>query len=241
MLRRKKEDVLRDLPPKRRLVVPMEINNRKEYNKADVDLIRWLRDNFGTGKANKAAQAEALVRFSYLKQLAAEGMMEMAVQWIKDSLDANGKLVIFAIHYATIDKLQEELRNYNPVVLDGRKSKEEKQAAVDRFQNDPECRLFIGNIKAAGVGITLTASSNTVFVELGWTPGEHDQAEDRVHRIGQDAESVNAWYLIASNTIMEEVSEILDEKRRVMDAVLDGKDTPEDSMLKELLKKRLEG
>jgi len=161
--------------------------------------------------------------------------LEMQVQWIKDSLDANGKLVVFAVHHATIDRLMEELRDYNPVVVDGRVSAENRQRAVDKFQNDPECRVFIGNIKAAGVGITLTASSNTVFVELGWTPGEHDQAEDRVHRIGQ-TESVSAWYLVAAGTIMEEIAGILDEKRIVLDAVLDGKESQEESMLSALLK-----
>jgi len=240
MIRRRKEDVLRDLPAKRRNVVPMEINNRRVYDAAEEDLLRWLREKFGTGRAEKAANAEALARFSYLKQLAAEGALEMQLQWIKDSLDSNGKLVLFAVHHATIDRLAEELRHYNPVVVDGRVSIENRQRAVDAFQNDPECRLFIGNIRAAGVGITLTASSNTVFCELGWTPGEHDQAEDRVHRIGQEAESVNAWYLVAANTIMEEIAGLLDEKRKVLDAVLDGKETAEDSMLQALLHNRLD-
>lgn len=238
MVRRKKEDVLMDLPTKRRLVVPVEINNRAKYEEAEENLLGWLRENFGVEKAEKASQAEALARFNYLKQLAAEGALEMQVQWIKDSLDSNGKLVIFAVHHSTIDRLSEELRNYNPVVVDGRVSIENRQKAVDRFQTDPECRIFIGNIRAAGVGLTLTASSNTVFCELGWTPGEHDQAEDRVHRIGQ-TESVCAWYLMAAGTIMEEIAGILDEKRLVLDAVLDGKETPEESMLKILLRNRM--
>lgn len=241
MIRRRKEDVLKDLPPKRRMVVPIEISNRAVYQKAENDLLGWLKEKFGSGRAEKAAQAEALARFNYLKQLAAEGAREMQVQWIKDSLDTNGKLVVFTVHHATIDFLKEELREYGPVVVDGRVSLEERQKAVDRFQKDENCRVFLGNIKAAGVGLTLTASSNTVFCELGWTPGEHDQAEDRVHRIGQNADSVNAWYLVAERTIMEEMAEILDQKRVVLDAVLDGKVTEEESMLTALLRNRLEG
>lgn len=243
MLRRLKSEVLKELPAKRRFVVPMDISNRPEYQEADNNLISWIKDNFADGRvrSEKASQAEALARFNYLKQLAAEGSLENSIQWIRDSLDSNGKLVVFAVHHATIDRLSEELRNYNPVVVDGRVDVDKRQGLVDRFQTDPNCRVFIGNIKAAGVGLTLTAASNTVFVELGWTPGEHDQAEDRVHRIGQEADSVSAWYLVAADTIMEEIASMLDEKREILNAVLDGKETEESSMLSLLLKKRLEG
>lgn len=240
MLRRRKADVLKDLPAKARFVVPMEISNKKDYTSASSDLIRWIKTLKGDAKAMKAATAEALVRFGYLKQLAAEGKRENAVQWIKDSLDSNGKLILFAIHHVMIDYLAEELRNYSPVVVDGRVSMEKRQEAVDKFQNDPECRVFIGNIKAAGVGLTLTVSSNVVFLELPWTPGDCDQAEDRAHRIGQD-KKVSIWYLLAANTIEEEIAEILDEKRKVLDAVLDGQETVEENMITELLKRRMEG
>lgn len=240
MIRRRKEDVLKDLPAKRRNVVPMEINNRAVYNVAEEDLLGWLREKFGKGRAEKASQAEALARFNYLKQLAAEGALEMQIQWIKDSLDSNGKLVIFAVHHATIDKLSEELRHYGPVVVDGRVSIENRQKAVDAFQNNPDCRVFIGNIRAAGVGLTLTASSNTVFAEVDWVPANMFQAEDRVHRIGQEAESINAWYLVPSNTIVEEIMQMIENKSKVLDAVLDGKSLEEGGMFGDILKKFLE-
>lgn len=240
MIRRKKEDVLTDLPAKQRYAVPMEIGNRKEYSKASANLLGWLEEKFGRGKANSAAQAEALAQFNYLKQLAAEGKRESAVQWLKDSLDSNGKLVVFAIHHTMIDYLAEELRHYNPVVVDGRTSQEARQKAVDTFQQDDTCKVFIGNIRAAGVGLTLTAASNVVFVELGWTPGEHQQAEDRIHRIGQERQCT-AWYLVAGDSIEETIAEILDSKRQVLDAVLDGKDVEEGSLLTELISRALEG
>lgn len=240
MLRRKKEDVLKDLPAKRRHAVPMDIDNRKEYSAAAADLVGWLKEKFGSGKAEKAAQAEALVQFNYLKQLAAEGKRSNAVQWIKDSLDSNGKLVLFAVHHTMIDYLAEELRNYNPVVVDGRVSQEKRQAAVDAFQQDPSCRLFIGNIRAAGVGLTLTAASNVVFLELDWVPANLLQAEDRIHRIGQEAECA-AWYLVAGGTIEEDIARLLDEKRQVLEAVLDGKEVDETSLLTSLIEAALEG
>lgn len=235
MIRRKKADVLKDLPPKMRNVVPMELDNQKDYSRAEADFIRWLREEFGKAKADAAKRAEALVRIESLKQLAVAGKMREATEWIQDFLETGEKLVVFAVHKNVIDSVMKAFPG--AVKVDGSCSQEERQKAVDRFQNDPTCRLFVGNIKAAGVGLTLTKSSNTCFLELGWTPGDHDQAEDRVHRIGQESDSVNAWYLLASSTIEEEIAKLIDRKRAVLAKVLDGEEITEESMLSELLTK----
>jgi SWI/SNF-related matrix-associated actin-dependent regulator 1 of chromatin subfamily A len=81
--------------------------------------------------------------------------------------------------------------------------------------NDDSIKLFIGNIQAAGVGLTLTAASNVLFVELGWTPKDHGQAEDRAHRIGQE-ESVTAWYMLGKNTIDERIYEMINAKKKII-------------------------
>ena len=91
------------------------------------------------------------------------------------------------------------------------------------FQNDDNCKLIVCTLDAAGIGITLTAASNVAFIELGWTPAVHDQAEDRLHRIGQE-KAVTAWYLLAANTIEEEIASLLDQKRKVVNASTDGGD-----------------
>lgn len=237
MIRRTKEDVLKDLPSKTRSVIPLEIENATEYRRAESDFERWVAMNFGSEKASSAMRAEALARITYLKRLSAEGKIAQALAWIRDFLESGQKLVIFAVHRDVIDRLMTELRDYEPVKVDGSVSLAKRQEAVDRFQKDERCRVFIGNIKAAGVGLTLTAASATCFVELAWTPGDHDQAEDRVHRIGQK-ESVFAYYLVAENTIEEEIAALIDQKRGVLASVLDGKDVSEESMLTELLKRR---
>jgi SNF2 family DNA or RNA helicase len=120
------------------------------------------------------------------------------------------------------------------VKCDGRDNLVARDQVVQDFQNKPAIRLFVGNIRAAGTGITLTAASNTVFLELDWSPGIHDQAEDRVHRIGQK-ESVMAWYLLADGTLETKIAAMLDRKRNVVNKVLDGIDASSKELLTELL------
>ena len=233
MIRRRKEDVLEDLPAKIRSVIPLDIINRREYDRAEKDFLGWLRD-IDVEKATRAEAALALVKIEALKQLTIKGKIGQCVEWIRDFVETNGKLVVFSTHKDTIDRLMEEFKTV-AVRYDGSTGSAAREKAIDEFQGNPDVRLFIGNMKAAGVGITLTAASATCFVELGWTPGEHEQAEDRVHRIGQEADSVHAYYLIADRTIEEEISELLDQKRQVLDQVLDGKVASQESMLTELL------
>ena len=234
MLRRKKSDVLSELPAKQRAIVPMEITNYKEYQKVEKDFIGWVQETRGKEAAKKASNAEMLAQIEALKQAAIKGKMKASINWIKDFLEVDGKLVVFCTHRSTVDILMEEFGNI-AVKVDG--STQDKQAAVDTFQDDDSIRLFVGNIKAAGTGITLTAASNVVFLELGWSPGDHDQAEDRIHRIGQEADAITAWYLLAQNTIEEEIAQMLDKKRKILDQVLDGKQPDQESLLTELIKK----
>ena len=234
MLRRKKEDVLTDLPDKLYSVINLEITNRREYTKAETNFIAWVKETRGKDAAKKASNAEAFAQIEALKQLTIAGKMKQAVEWVKDFLDIDGKLVVFATHKATIDTLMQEFKGI-AVKIDGSVSGQARQDAVDRFQNDDTIKLFVGNIKAAGVGITLTAASNVAFLELPWGSAELDQASDRCHRIGQK-DTVNVYYLLGANTIEETISALIDSKRKVLDAVLDGKETDESSLLSELLK-----
>jgi len=111
----------------------------------------------------------------------------------------------------------------------------ERQHSIDTFQNNPDCRLMIANIKAGGVGITLTAASNVLFLELPWTPGELRQAIARLDRIGQKF-AVNVYYLFAINTIMQSFAKLIDGKQKILDAVLDGKQTDSSDLVYELMK-----
>jgi SWI/SNF-related matrix-associated actin-dependent regulator 1 of chromatin subfamily A len=227
MVRRLKADVLKDLPPKVRAVVPLEMEDRRGYDRLERELAAWVKEN-------RNAHAEALGRIEQLKQAAFARKSGAAMSWIEDFLETGQKLVVFCTHTASVDAVMQAFPGIS-VRVDGRDSQEARQAAVDRFQGDDGIRLFVGNIKAAGVGITLTAASNTCFLELPWTPGDADQAEDRVHRIGQEADSVTAWYLLADASIETDIARLIDDKRRVLAQVMDGKEVEAGSTLGELM------
>lgn len=235
MIRRMKSEVLKDLPAKIRSFVPIEMKNASRYQKAEANFINWIRENKGIDAARKAGNAEALVEIETLKQVSVEEKMPGVIDWIQNFLESGEKLIMFANHKFVIDALMDAFPGVS-VKIDGSVANADRQKAVDNFQNNPDIRLFIGNIKAAGVGITLTAASNVGFVELPWTPGELDQAEDRAHRIGQQ-NTVNIHYLLADGTIENEIAEMLDKKRKVLVQVLDGKAVDENSLFSELMKR----
>ncbi len=233
MIRRKKADVLTDLPDKIRSFLPMELDNTREYDKAENDFVEWVRGIKGDKAAERVSNAEQLAKIEALKQLAVKGKLKQAISWIRDFIDTDGKLVVFAVHKFVIDALMKEFGDL-AVKVDGSVTGQARQDAVDRFQEDDSCRLFIGNVKAAGVGLTLTAASNVAFLELPWAPGDVSQAEDRCHRIGQK-DSVSIYYLLAAGSIEEQIAKLLDKKRKILDKVLDGEETDAGSLLGELM------
>jgi SNF2 family DNA or RNA helicase len=235
MIRRLKKDVLKDLPDKIISILPLEIDNRHEYEYANNEFTMWLLE-----KEKKIVKVEALTKLEKLKQLVVEGKMIQITKWINNVIiNNNEKLVVICTHHKTIDTLIEKFKDV-AVKLDGRDSLNKKQLAVDKFQNDKSIKLFIGNIKAAGVGITLTRASILAFIELDWTPGIHNQAMDRIHRIGQ-AECCNIYYIIGKETIEEDIMNLLDSKKKVVDSLIDGKITESEDLLSELLNKYYKG
>lgn len=239
MIRRTKKEVLQELPDKIYTIIPVELDNHNEYTYAENDFISWIAENKGEKAAEKAGNAETLAKIETLKQIAVRGKLKQAVEWIKNFLETNEKLIVFAVHKFVIDTLMKEFKD-TAVKVDGSVTGKKRQEAVDRFQTDGTVRLFVGNIQAAGVGLTLTAASSVAFLELPWTPGELTQAEDRCHRIGQK-NVVNVYYLLGTETIEEKIARMLDSKRKVLDAVLDGKETEEESLLSALINEYKEG
>lgn len=233
MIRRLKKDVLPELPPKIASFIPLEIDNQKDYDKAEKDFISWVEEQKGMIAAQKASRAVQLTRINTLKKLTIDGKIKECIEWIENTLETIDKLVVFAYHTEIIEKIYEKFSE-NSVKFYGKCTELQKEQAKEKFTNDPKINLFIGQIDTAGEGINLTIASNIAFIELPWTPGGLDQCIDRLHRIGQD-ERINIYYLLARGTIDEHFAKIIDAKRENTDAVLDGKVTSEDSMITEIM------
>ena len=219
MLRRMKEEVLSQLPPKRENHVLVEMNNREEYVRVLTEFLEWVEENYGTDAQRRAKHAEALVRMNHLRQVCAKGKLPYAIEWVRDFLLSGRKLVLFGIHKVIMHALADAFPGC--AVITGETPLPARQYAIDRFQKDADTNLFVGNIKAAGVGITLTASSDVAFVELPWTLADLTQASDRVHRIGQE-QSVMIHYLLTHNTVETDLLSIIQRKAAIVNAVVDG-------------------
>ncbi len=257
-IRRLKADVLQDLPSKQRVVVPFSIN-RKVYDLKKQAFVEYFASQIMRDKAFYASlssvadleekqrrlseyhknqsslSVEHISEIEKLKQIAVDEKLDGVMAWIDNFLESGQKLVIFAHHQNVVRKIAEY---FNAPYIDGEVSVEERQLRVDMFQGSEQVPLIVLSIKTGGVGLTLTAASNVAFVELGWTPADMDQAEDRCHRIGQ-RDAVMAWYLLAEGTIEEDIFNLIEKKREVVSAVTEGEGSSvrSESVLSELMKK----
>jgi SWI/SNF-related matrix-associated actin-dependent regulator 1 of chromatin subfamily A len=238
--RRLKADVLPQLPAKTRAIVPVELDNEPEYRLAERDVIAWLQTQpldlrELDAKVAAALRAERLVRLNALKLLAARGKLRAALTWIHDFCSSGERLIVFAHHREVQRAVLERFPGALHILGEDRHSA--RDAAVRSFQaaDRPENQLLVCSIEVAGQGLTLTRSSNVVFLELDWTPAKHDQAEDRCHRIGQH-DAVNASYLLAAGTVDETIAALLERKRAVIGAVTDGRAEDEDGVVDALVR-----
>jgi SWI/SNF-related matrix-associated actin-dependent regulator 1 of chromatin subfamily A len=229
MIRREKCKVLTQLPDKQRTDLHVEISNREEYDVAATDLAAYLREYIGCTdrEIRRKMRMKALVEFMTLRSLASKGKVKQATDFIRNFL-ANGKpLIVFCSLKEIVKELQKEFPD--AVRVTGSDSMQDKQAAVDAFQSG-QAQLIICSIKAAGVGLTLTASSNVAFVEFPWTYADCCQCEDRAHRIGQK-DNVNCYYLIGRNTIDPVLYRIIHKKRSIANQIMaSDDDIPTDEM-----------
>lgn len=229
MIRREKSKVLTQLPDKTRTDLYVEISNRDEYELAAEDLAEYLRKYTECDEVDvrRKMRMEALVKFMTLRSLSSKGKVKQAVDFVKTFL-ANGKPLIL---FCSLHEIVDELKKHFPkaVSVTGRDSMMMKQAAVDAFQSG-KAQLIICSIKAAGVGLTLTASSNVAFVEFPWTYADCCQCEDRAHRIGQK-DNVTCYYLIGRHTIDRTLYDIIHTKKTIANQIMGTDDEiPQDEL-----------
>lgn len=237
MVRRLKADVLKELPAKRRTVIEIEcedgiVSEEMEAWESRQDQINELRAAVELAKASddedeykravEALNVRVKATFTEISQMrhdTAVLKIPYVIEHLKNAIEDGHKVVCFAHHHDVIDALRHE---FGPVAVSvyGMTSMQGRQDAVDRFQKDPDCKLFIGGILAAGVGLTLTAASHVVFAELDWVPGNVTQAEDRCHRIGQH-DMVLVEHLVLEGSLDARMAKILVEKQEVIEQALD--------------------
>lgn len=223
MIRREKQKVLPQLPAKTRTDIFIDISNREEYRVAANDLTTYLQQytECTDWDIRRKMQMEALVRFLTLRALATKGKIAQTADFINTFLTNGKKLIVFCSLHEVVDELLKIFPK--AVTVTGRDSAVSKQAAVDAFQNSEDTRLIICSIKAAGVGLTLTAASDVAFCELPWTMADCLQCEDRAHRIGQK-DNVNCYYLLGSGTIDSTIYSLIQQKKSIAAEIMNTDD-----------------
>ena len=212
ILRRKKEEVL-DLPDKLTTPIYLELENVDGYKNVWNE---YLTKRKLEGK--KGNPFKELVEMTLLRTFIAMETVPYTIEKTEEAVELGKKTIIFCNFN---DEMDAFIRHFGDkcVCLRGGMTDKQKQLAVDRFQEDDNCMVFIGQIKAAGVGITLHAAEIVIMNSLDWVPGNHQQAEDRAYRIGQN-KTVNIYYMLIDDTIDSLVWDILNEKKKIIDTII---------------------
>jgi SWI/SNF-related matrix-associated actin-dependent regulator 1 of chromatin subfamily A len=224
MLRRRKEEVL-DLPPKVRTWIDTDIPDkaRQHFNDA-------VRDFLGDGEHGPERDARGrrrgIGRLASARSELAVVKTRRTLEYVQGIVDQGEKVIVFSAFQKTRRPFEKHFCE-QVVVITGETPVAERQALVDRFQNDDDVRVYFGQIQAGGTGVNLTAARQVVFNDLDWVPANHWQAEDRAYRIGQTG-SVNVTYMVARDTVEEFVRTVLETKSRVIDDVVEGRALADD-------------
>lgn len=232
MIRRKKIDVLKDLPEKIRMKQSIPIDDsmyeaelQKLYDKIEVakeQLVTYSEDDKKEGlfQINKRIREMRVAE----RQIAGLAKAPHVVEYLDNLLEDydDEKFVVFCHHINVHKVIFDGLWKYNPLQIIGGQSDKKRQEAIDKFQNEKENRVIICGLRAGNLGINLTSSAYVIFAELDWSPSIHRQAEDRLHRIGQK-NNVFAHYLEGAGTFDEILSQVLLNKTVLISDVLGDK------------------
>ena len=224
MLRRLKKDVL-DLPDKIYTTeyVEMTKNQQKIYN----DVYNDLSDNIDKVEAaiNPLAELIRLRQATGYTGILSSTIQESAKldrleELIEEIVENGNKAIIFSNWTSMTNPTYERLQKYNPAIITG--ETKDRVAEQDKFINDKNCKVIIGTTGAMGTGLTLTAANTVIFLDEPWNKALKDQAEDRAHRIGTKS-NVNIITIICKNTIDERIHDLVEQKGRMSDLIVDSK------------------
>jgi SWI/SNF-related matrix-associated actin-dependent regulator 1 of chromatin subfamily A len=211
-LRRLKEDVL-DLPDK--IITPIYLRLKsKEYEEVMGEYYNWYEKN---PEESKSLTVQ-FTKLTKVRQIIADEKITQTIELAENIIEQDKKVIIFCNFTNSLNKILEHFGK-TAVKLDGSMSKTERQFSVDQFQENEKIKVFVGNIKAAGVGITLTSAEAVIMNDLSFLPSDHSQAEDRAYRYGQKS-NVLVYYPIFENTIEGIIYDILNKKKQVISTVL---------------------
>jgi SWI/SNF-related matrix-associated actin-dependent regulator 1 of chromatin subfamily A len=212
ILRRLKEDVL-DLPDK--IITPVYLRlQSKEYEGLMGEYYDWY-------DKNPDESSSLTVQFSKLmkvRKVIANEKVKQTIEFAENIIEQGKKVIIFTNFTDTLQSIYQHFGK-KAVYLDGSCSNSVRQQAVDQFQNDEKINVFVGNLKAAGVGLTLTAAEVVIMNDLSFVPAEHAQAEDRAYRYGQKS-NVLVYYPLFDNTIEGAIYDILNKKKEIIRTVM---------------------
>lgn len=212
IIRRTKEQVL-DLPDKTIIPVYLELENRTEYDKVFEKYLEWRRTQ---GKSTNIARH--LVELILLRKFIAMEKVKDSIELAENAIESDKKVLIFTNFKDELGKFKEHFGDKG-VYLDGSTKETDRQKAVDDFQNNEDIKVFVGQIKAAGVGITLTKAEVVIINSLDWVPGNLEQAEDRSHRIGQTKDVV-VYYPLIDDTVDTLVWRVLQNKKSIINTII---------------------
>jgi SNF2 family DNA or RNA helicase len=248
IVRRRKEEVAKDIPARRIADVPVELSGAeaKSIRDAERKLVKRLVKRYESALKVRRAEPDAAVDHALIRQVAARELREAGEEGTGENVFAMmrrigtakaelaadftaqlsrnaGKVVFFAKHIDVMDTAEAALekRGIKHTSIRGDQTSRVRQRNIDAFVNDDEVQVIVCSLTAAGVGINLQVSSNVVLAELSWTAAEQTQAIDRVHRIGQD-QPVTAWRILAAQTVDTRVAELIDAKAGLAARALDG-------------------
>jgi len=218
ILRRLKEEVL-DLPDK--IITPVYLRlQSKEYENLMGEYYDWY-------DRNPDESSSLTVQFSKLmkvRKVIANEKTKQTIEFAENILEQGKKVIIFTNFTDSLQTIYQHFKK-QAVYLDGSCSNSVRQQAVDSFQNDDKIKVFVGNLKAAGVGLTLTSAEVVIMNDLSFVPAEHAQAEDRAYRYGQKS-NVLVYYPLYENTIEGVIYDILNKKKEIIRTVM-GDQIPE--------------